>query len=285
MRLVVREVLLSFRRSPVLSLLAITTIAFALFVLGLFGLVALNLRQTLAVVEERVEIVMYLTRGTPIEVVTVAIGDIQSFPEVESVTYVSQNEALQRAQQELVEFQGAFQDLQTNPLPASLEIGLKPGFRASEQVAAVAERLEGFRFAEDVRFGREWIEKLDKLRNIAAVVGLVVGAGFMAAAVIIIGTTIRMTVLARKNEIQIMRLVGATNGFVRRPFLLDGALKGAAGGALAVALNYGAYLAVSRTLFDASFFTAQQVALLVLFGTVMGLASSAVSVGHHLSHV
>ena len=285
MRLVVREVLLSFRRSPVLSLLAITTIAFALFVLGLFGLVALNLRETLAVVEERVEIVMYLTRGTPIEVVTVAIGDIQSFPEVESVTYVSQNEALQRAQRELVEFQGAFQDLQTNPLPASLEIGLKPGFRTSEHVAAVAERLEGFRFAEDVRFGREWIEKLDKLRNIAAMVGLVVGAGFMAAAVIIIGTTIRMTVLARKNEIQIMRLVGATDGFVRRPFLLDGALKGAAGGALAVALNYAAYLAVSRTLFEASFFTAQQVALFVLFGTVMGLASSAVSVGHHLSHI
>ena len=285
MRLVVREVLLSFRRSPVLSLLAITTIAFALFVLGLFGLVALNLRQTLAVVEERVEIVMYLTRGTPIEIVTVAIGDIQSFPEVESVTYVSQNEALQRAQQELVEFQGAFQDLQTNPLPASLEIGLKPGFRTSEYVGAVAERLEGFRFAADVRFGREWIEKLDKLRNIAAVVGLVVGAGFMAAAVIIIGTTIRMTVLARKNEIQIMRLVGATDGFVRRPFLLDGALKGAAGGAFAVVLNYTAYLAVSRTLFEASFFTAQQVALFVLFGTVMGLASSAVSVGHHLSHI
>ena len=114
MRLVIREALLSFRRQPVLSALAVTTIAFALFVLGLFGLAAVNLRAALEQAEERVEIVMYLTRGTPVEVATVAIGDIQSFPEVESVTYVTEDQALERARQELVEFQGIFDDLITN---------------------------------------------------------------------------------------------------------------------------------------------------------------------------
>jgi cell division transport system permease protein len=285
MRLTIREALLSFKRAPVLSTLAITTIAFALFVLGMFGLVAINLRQALADVEERVEIVMYLTRGTPIEVVTVAIGDIQAFPEVEAVTYVSQDEALERARQELTEFQGVFEDLEQNPLPSSLEIRLKSGFRESEHAASVARRLEGFRFAEDVRFGRDWIEKLDRLRNIAAVVGVTIGLGFMAAAAIIIGTTIRMTVLARRNEIQIMRLVGATDGFVRRPFLLDGAVKGALGGAFAIILNYAAYIAVSRSLFTAAFFTPAQTGLFILFGTIAGLASSAISVGRHLSRV
>ncbi len=285
MRLTVREALLSFQRAPILSTLAITTIAFALFVLGLFGLVAINLQQALTGVEERVEIVMYLSRGTPIEVVTVAIGDIQSFPEVESVIYVSQEEALSRAREELTEFQGVFEDLEINPLPPSLEIRLKPGFRDAESAAAVANRLEGFRFAEDVRFGREWIEKLDRLRNIAAVVGLTVGFGFMAAAAIIIGTTIRMTVLARRREIQIMRLVGATNGFVRRPFLLDGAVKGVLGGAVALLLNYAAFAAVSRALFTATFFTLGQGALFVLFGMLMGLTSSAISVGRHLSRI
>lgn len=285
MRLIIRETLLSFRRAPILSTLAITTIAFALFVLGLFGLVAINLRQALADVEERVEIVMYLMRGTPIEVVTVAIGDILSFPEVDAVTYVSQDEALERAREDLTEFQGVFENLQQNPLPASLEVQMNPGYRDSENVAAVAERLEGFRFAEDVRFGRDWIEKLDRLRNIAAVVGITVGLGFMSAAAIIIGTTIRMTVLARRREIQIMRLVGATDGFVRRPFLLDGAVKGAVGGAFAIGLNYAAYLAVSRALFTATFFTPGQAGLFILFGAVAGLASSAVSVGRHLSHI
>ncbi len=282
MRLTVREALLSFRRAPVLSVLAVTTIGFALFVLGLFGLVALNLRATLAGLAERVEIVVYLTRGTPVEVATLAIGDIQAFPEVDEVEYVTEDQALERARQELTEFQGIFSDLEINPLPASLEIRLKPDFRDSEHVAAVAERLRGFRFAEDVRYGGDWVEKLDSLRRIAAAVGIVVGIAFGAAAVIIIGTTIRMTVLARGREIHIMRLVGATDGFIRRPFLLDGAIKGALGGALAIVLNYAAYAAVSQALFQASFYSAGQGLVFLLFGTLLGFAASAASVNRHL---
>ena len=282
MKLIVREALLSFRRAPVLSILAVTTIGFALFVLGLFGLVALNLRDTLTEIAERVEVVMYLTRGTPVEVATLAIGDIQAFPEVESVTYVTEDQALEQAREQLAEFRGVFSDLATNPLPASLEIRLKPGFRDSEHVTAVAERLEGFRFAEDVRFGGDWVEKLDSLRRIAGIVGLVIGIAFAAAAVIIIATTIRMTVLAKAREIQIMRLVGATDGFIRRPFLLDGAIKGALGGSLAILLNYGAYVSVNQNLFSAVFFTSGQATLFVALGTILGLGASAISVSRHL---
>jgi cell division transport system permease protein len=282
MRLTLREALLSFRRAPLLSGLAVTTIGFALFVLGLFSLVALNLRQALSGVAERVEVVMYLQRGTPVDVVTVAIGDIQAFPEVESVTYVTEEQALERARSDLAEFQGVFADLTDNPLPASLEIRLAQGYRDAEHVATVAERLTGFRFAEDVRYGGDWVERLDRLRDIAAAVGFVIGVAFAAAAVIIIGTTIRMTVLARNREIQIMRLVGATDGFIRRPFLLDGAIKGVLGGLLAIGLDYAAYLAVSRSLFTATFFSAGQMLLFLLIGTVLGFVASATSVNRHL---
>jgi cell division transport system permease protein len=282
MRLTLREALLSFRRAPLLSGLAVTTIGFALFVLGLFSLVALNLRQALSGVAERVEVVMYLQRGTPVDVVTVAIGDIQAFPEVESVTYVTEEQALERARSDLAEFQGVFADLTDNPLPASLEIRLAQGYRDAEHVATVAERLTGFRFAEDVRYGGDWVERLDRLRDIAAAVGFVIGVAVAAAAVIIIGTTIRMTVLARNREIQIMRLVGATDGFIRRPFLLDGAIKGVLGGLLAIGLDYAAYLAVSRSLFTATFFSAGQMLLFLLIGTVLGFVASATSVNRHL---
>jgi cell division transport system permease protein len=285
MRLVIRETLVSFRQAPVLSLLAITTIAFALFVLGLFGLVALNAQRALDRVAERVEIVMYLMRGTPVEVVTVAIGDIQSFPEVESVTYVTEEKALERARAELVEFQSVFDDLATNPLPASLELRLKPGYRDTEHVRAVAARASGFRFVEDVRYGGDWVEKLDRLRDVAAVVGLALGAGFAAAAVIIIGTTIRMTVLARSREIRIMRLVGATDGFIRRPFLLDGAVKGALGGLVAIPLCYAAYFAVNTELALGQFFTTEQASLFVIVGLILGLAASGISVGRQLGRV
>ncbi len=285
MNLAIREALLTFRRWPALSLLSITTIAFALFVVGLFALVALNLRNTLRSIEERVEIVMYLTRGTPIEIATVAIEDIEAFPEVASVVYITEEEALLRASEELVEFQGIFSELETNPLPASLEVQLLPGFRNTESAQVVAERLSGFAFAEDIRYGQDWVEKLDRLRRVAGIVGLLIGGAFALASVIIIGTTIRMSVLQRAHEISIMRLVGATDGFVRRPFLVEGGLKGALGGLAAVGLNFAAFYTINRTLFEVSFFSFGQAALIVLFGLALGLIASATSVGRHLRKV
>ncbi len=285
MSLTVREAILTFRRWPALSLLSVTTIAFALFVVGLFGLVAVNLRQTLATIEERVEIVVYLTRGTPAEVITLVIDDIEAFPEVDAAIYVSENEALLRANQELVEFQGIFGELETNPLPASLEIRLSEGYRNNEAATAVAERLRGLSFADDIRYGHEWIQKLDRLRGISAVVGLLIGGAFALASIIIIGTTIRMSVLQRAREIGIMRLVGATDGFVRRPFLLEGCIKGALGGLAAVGLNFAAFYTVDRLLWEASFFTFAQAALIVIFGLALGFIASAMSVGRHLGRV
>jgi cell division transport system permease protein len=285
MTLTVREALLAFRRAPLLSALSVTTIAFSLFVLGLFGLVAVNLRQALQGVAERVEIVAYLLPGTPIETITTAEQDIEAFPEVASADYVSEDSALARARRELVEFRDLLRELESNPLPGSIEVKLKPGYQDAAHVNAVADRLRGFTFVNDVRYGRDWVEKLDRLRGLAAAVGLVVGAAFAVVAVMIIGTTIRMAVLQRSREIAIMRLVGATDGFIRRPFLLQGALKGLLGGLVAVGLSYSAYVLINRFLISASFFNGLQALAIVGFGTVIGLMGSLLSVGRHLRRV
>ena len=288
MTLMLREALLSFRRAPLLSALSITTIAFSLFTVGLFGLVAINMQQVLKDVGTRIEVRAFILRGTPLESITVAAQDISAFPEVLAVDYVDEELALAQAQAELVEFRDAYRDLRVNPLPASFEIQLKEGFRGADDVAAVAERVSGFGFIEDVRFGREWIERLDQIRNVAGLVGLVIGIAFAAAAVVIIGTTIRMAVLQRAREIMVMRLVGATNWFIRGPFLLEGALKGTLGGILSIALAYATFLAFSRNtaaLSDLVFFEPIHLVAGVFFGTVIGLSGSLVSVGRHLKDV
>ena len=285
MNLVVRESLLAFKRAPLLSALSVTTIAFSLFVLGLFGLVAVNLQDALRSVQERVEIVAYLLPGTPIEATAIGLKDMEAFPEVQAANYVSEEEALRRARSELVEFRDVLRELERNPLPASVEIKLKPNFRDADHVTAVAERLRGFGFVDDVRFGRDWVEKLDRLRQLAAAVGIVVGAAFAIVAIIIIGTTIRMAVLQRSREIAIMRLVGATDGFIRRPFLLQGAIKGLLGGAVAVGLSFGAYALIDHYLIQAAFFTREQAAAIVGFGAIIGFLGSATSVGRHLKRV
>ena len=289
MRLFFREALLTFDRTPLLSALSITTIAFSLYVVGLFGLAALNLRQALRGVEERVEVVAYLLRGTPAETVAAASQEIGAFPEVQTVGFVSEEEALQRARSELVEFRDAYRDLQVNPLPASLEIQLREGSRDAAHVKAVADRLQGYAFIDDVRYGREWIEKLDRLRNLAGLVGLTIGLAFAVAAVVIIGVTIRITVLQRAREIMIMRLVGATDWFIRGPFLLEGVVKGLLGGLLATLMCFVSYLFFrGQTELATSglvFFNSGQLALGVLFGLAIGLGGSLVSVGRHLRNV
>lgn len=288
MRLLTREALLSFRRAPLLSALSVTTIAFSLFTVGLFGLVALNLREALRGIEERVEIVAFVLRGTPPETITLASQDVASFPEVLTVTYVTEDEALARARRELVEFRDAYRDLQVNPLPASLEIRLKDGFRDAVHAGAVAQRVRGFTFVEDVRFGRDWIEQLDDLRNLAGILGLVIGGVFAAVAVVIIGVTIRLTLLQRAREIHIMRLVGATNWFIRGPFLLEGGLKGFLGGVLALLLCYAGFVTFRRqtpALAGLVFFNALQLLIILVFGVLLGLFGSLISVGRHLRSV
>jgi cell division transport system permease protein len=287
MNLLLREAMLSFRRAPLLSLLSITAIAFSLFTVGLFGLVALNLRHALRGVEERVEVVAFLLRGTAPETIALASQDIASFPEVADVKFVTEDQALAQARRELVEFKDAYRDLQVNPLPASLEIRLKDGFRDSGHVSSVADRVRGFPFVEDVRYGRDWVSRLDQLRNMAGVVGLIIGAAFALIAVVIIGVTIRLTIMQRAREIAIMRVVGATNWFVRGPFLLEGALKGVLGGLMALGLAYGAYSAFKGAgpLSDLVFFRPVEMALLLVFGVLLGLIGSLLSVGRHLKEV
>jgi cell division transport system permease protein len=288
-KLLSREALLSFRRAPLLSVLSITTIAFSLFTVGLFGLVAVNLREALRGIEERVEIVAYIFRGTPAETIAIATQDISAFPEVSDVSYVSEEEALRRARAELVEFRDAYRDLQVNPLPASIEVRMKDGHRDAGTVGRVAQRLRGFGFIDDVRFGREWVQKLDHLRNLTGLVGVVIGLAFAAVAVVIIGVTIRLTILQRAREISIMRLVGATNWFIRGPFLLEGALKGLLGGLLSLVLCYAGYVLFrdnsGGTLSGLIFFEPLQMLLIIVFGVLLGLGGSLVSVGRHLRHV
>jgi len=281
-RLAVREALLAFRRAPMLSALSITTIAFSLFAFGLFGLVALNIRNALRTVEDRVEIRAFIADGTGAEATGAALGDIGAFPEAASVRLVTQAQALDRARRELGEFSDVFEE---GILPASIEVRLKPGFRDPATVRAVAKRIEVYDFIDDIRFGEEWVEKLHRLRNIATLAGVALGLTFAMVAVIIIGSTIRMAVMARAREIAIMRLVGATNGFIRAPFLIEGFLKGTLGGLLALVLAWVALAIINRFVVQATFFDTWMGAMGVLAGASIGLAGSALSVGRHLRRV
>jgi len=280
MRLAVRDALLAVRKAPLLSALSVTTVAFSLFAFSLFGLVALNIRRALDTVAERVEIRAFVAENTRVESVATAANEIARYSEVATTRVVTQEEALERARRELGEFSDVFE---AGVLPASIDIRLKPGFRDPRNVAAVASRVRTIEFIDDVRFGEEWIAQLNRLRNLAGVTGTVLGFAFAIVAVIIIGATIRMAVLARSREIAIMRLVGATDGFIRLPFLLDGLAKGVLGGALALGMTWSAAQLLEHYLhFHAAFFDQRMVLAGLGAGALIGLLGSGFAVGRHL---
>ena len=279
MRLAIREVLLAFRRAPLLAVLSITTIAFSLFSFGLFGLVALNIRAALRGVEDRVEIRAFLVDNTREASVDELIEAMQKRGEVSDVGYVSPDSALQRARAELAEFRDV---IDGSVLPASIEVRLKENARDLESIKKVSNVLASYAAVDEVRYGREWVEKLYRIRTIAGVAGTALGIVFALVAVIIIGATIRMAILARAQEIEIMRLVGATNMFVRLPYVIDGTLKGVAGGVIAASLAWSANGLISRSLVITQFFSPQQVALGILAGAAIGFVGSWMSVGRHL---
>ena len=282
MRLAVREAFLAFQRAPLLSVLSVVTIGFSLFAFGLFGLVALNIRDAVRQVEEQVEVRAFVIAGTPVEVAATAIGDVSAFPEVAKVEYITQEQALAHARHQLPEFRDVFDP---DVLPASIDVRLKEGHRDPTTVKAVAERLRTYAFVDDVRYGEDWVEKVYRLRNIATIAGIALGLAFAAVAVIIIGATIRMTVLARTREIAIMRMVGATDWFIRSPFLIEGFAKGILGGAMALGLTWTAYRVFSDNVIQAQFFEPRLAVLGVLAGAMIGIAGSAISVGRHLRGV
>lgn len=282
MKLALREALLGFRRAPLLSALSITTIAFSLFAFGLFSLVALNIRNTLSTLESRVEIRAFLADSTSPEAVALAMGDIGAIPEVARVEYVSPEQALERARQEMGEFRDVFE---AGFLPASIDIRMRDGARDPETVKRIARKVKEQSIVDDVRFGEEWVQKLYSIRNVATAAGIILGLAFAAVSIIVIGATIRMAVMARSREISIMRLVGATDGFIRRPFLIEGFVKGVLGGALALALTWIAATLISRYFIRTEFFGARLALLGLLGGAIIGILGSALSVGRQIRRV
>jgi cell division transport system permease protein len=280
--LAIREAANATRRAPLLSALGVLTIAYSLFAFGLYALVAVNIRQALRGVEERVEVRAFIADGTPLDAVGAAIGDIGAFPEVAKVDYVSPEAALERARLDLGEFSDVFEE---TILPASIDIRLRPGLRDPQTVKAVADRVKSYQFVDDVRYGQEWVEKLYRLRGIAAATGAGLGVAFAVVAIIIIGATIRVSVLARAREIAIMRLVGATDAFIRAPFLIDGFVKGIIGGALALTLTWIVYRMVDTRFLELVFFDPRLIFLGVLGGALIGVAGSVTSVWRHLRDV
>ena len=278
-----REAFFAFSRSPLLTALSIATIAFALYTLSVFGLVWTNIDRVLEGVEERVEVIAYLVDGTDPTETSALMREVAAYPEVDSIAYLSKEDALERARAELTDYAELYEDLEANPLPASVEIALRDGFRDASDVGDVATRVARFPFVEEIKYGEDWVQKLDFLQDLSLFLGLVMGGVFAAIAFVAIGATINIVLISREDEIAIMKMVGATRAFIARPLVIEGFAKGVIGAVVALVLLTLTYSLLEQRVVSLTFYSPLQVAGGVLLGGALGAVASIVTLRRHLS--
>jgi len=271
--------------SPVTSAVAVATIGMSLLLVGAFALLAWNMEELLRDVGDELRVTAYLEEGLgPAEQEALA-ASARTVEGVAEVRLVSKQEALERFQAGVGRGGAYLEGLEENPLPASLEITLAPESRSSEGMGVVVGSLAGLAGIDDLTSGQEWVEGY--MRAIALVRGVGIGLGviLVLAALLIVSNTIRLAVLARRDELEILALVGASRAFVTTPFLLEGMVQGAAGGIVALALlgalfrlvlpelEFGLALLLGGV--DPRFFAPQEAVALVAAGAGLGLVGSA----------
>lgn len=231
-----------------LHAVSVAIISLAFLILGLFLLVVTNLSRVVDRWGENIQISAYLEDRLEAAQREALYRQIAAWPEVERVEYVSKEQALVRFRVMLKGQADLLDGLGENPLPASFELHLGKKFRSLEQVEAVAGKLAQLKGVREVEYGRDWLKNFTALLRLIRLVGLVLGMLIFSAALFIISNTIKLTVYSRREEIGIMKLVGASDFTIRLPFLIEGVAAGTVAAAAALGLLWLIYFAASRQL-------------------------------------
>jgi cell division transport system permease protein len=207
---------------------------------------------------------------------------------VSAVKYVSQDDALDRFRRDLEGQAGILEGLSKNPLPASFEIQLREGGADSERVASVAEKVGELAGIDEVQYGQEWLSQYATAINLLRIAGVVIGTFLLIGCMLVVANTIKLAVYARREELEILSLVGATKRFIRLPFLIEGMAQGFLGALLAVVILYGGYrillsridasLLLNVGRFELIFLSTPALLSLLGIGTIVGFCGSAISV-------
>jgi cell division transport system permease protein len=244
LRYAFEEAFTSLWRGRQAGMLSTATIALALFVLGGFLVVTANLERLGAEWGNTAELSVYLrdeVTEAERQVIETALAPSEV---VASRDYVSKADALVRFKQTFGELAAAVDGLGDNPLPASIEVRLRPGPGASVAVDALGARLREMPGVADVRYDRQWLTRVLTAIGIVRAVGLVLACVLSVAAALTVANVVRLALYARRDELDIMQLVGAPQVYIRGPFVMEGILQGGLGALVALVALGAAFLAL-----------------------------------------
>lgn len=280
----IREVFISLRRNNWMSVASIGTVAVSLFIFGMFLMMVMNMNKLAENMESQVQINVYLLDKVDRKQTRDIEKDLKEIEGVESVGFVTKDEAMERFKDRLGDQKTLLDALEeTNPLPDSFEVTVTN----PDLVKTAAEKMEKLDGVECAKYGQDVMEHLFEITRLLRIFGFTLMLVLAFATLFIISNTIRLTVFARRKEIAIMKYVGATDWFIRWPFVMEGMVLGLFGSIIAAMVLRTAYTAMAEKVYDtlAFFplipeqpFLTYITIIVVISGMVVGAIGSAVSI-------
>lgn len=282
----------NIRQDVFINLVTVSTIAITLLILSTFWLCFLNLNSFLQKWGEKIQITAYLDEEASPEQLQELQERVLSIEGVKELSFISKDQALKLFREQLEGQNGLLDGLNSNPLPASWEIQLQKDFQNSERAAEIIGKLKDFKEISDLQYGQEWVERFSTFLNLLRLAAFFIGGLLVLATIFIISNTIKLSVYARKEEIEIMKLVGAADWFVKVPFFIGGILQGLFGALISITILYGLFkflthefspmLSLSLGTGGLTFLPGNHIYWILLGGMFLGFMGSLTSLGRYL---
>ncbi len=237
-------------------------------------------------------VVLYLEKNLTKEEIGQIEEKLKHSNLITKLQFISSTQALERFQSRFPQLQGIIENLKINPFPPSYELEIEEKNLSPEETASFLDQMRKMAGVDDVQFNRDWIEKMQSISRLVKAVGFFLGGILILASFFIISNVIKLNVFARKEEIEILRTVGATNNFIRIPFLVEGIILGILGGVLSLILLFilikifpfyvGKSLGAFQELFNFRYLTLGQGGMLICGGAIIGFLGSFSSLARFL---
>jgi len=272
-------------------LIGMGTMVVSLLIFGAFLLLFVNLNTWMQGWGHMFSMSVYLQDGVD-EVMKNKISEsLSNFPNAEIMRFVSKEEALKDLKNALGSESGLLDSLSRNPLPASFEVVFKQIDSPQEDPKKIKEVLEKIDGVDEVQYSGEWLKQVECLMDMVRMVGFIIGGLLCIGVIFIVTNTIRLTIYSRRHEIEIKKLVGATDWFVKAPFLLEGTIQGILSGMFSFLILFSGYLLFSAkkvqllgvAVLDFVFLPREYIILLFIVSVVLGLAGSFIAVSRFIS--
>jgi cell division transport system permease protein len=231
-----------------LNFVTITTISLAILIASAYILFFVNTGEIINSWKRGLRIMAYLKPDIQKADLTNLERTIQSMEGVHSLSFISKKEALDQLKAQMKHQSSLFENLSENPLPDSFEIRMTASTGSWQRIEFLAAQIESLTLIEEVEYGRRWIGRFVRIISLLRLAGYAMGALFFMATVFIVANTIRLVIYSRREEVEIMRLVGATDSFIKMPFYIEGLIQGALGAATGLVLLFVAFIIISSSI-------------------------------------